>query len=44
MAFKVRSFALALALMLATAAHGQQKIAFGDLNQDTSLPVQVQAD
>jgi lipopolysaccharide export system protein LptA len=44
MAFKVRSFGLALALMLATAAHGQQKIAFGDLNQDTTLPVQVTAD
>ena len=44
MAFKDRSFALALALMLATAAHGQQKIAFGELDQDTSLPVQVQAD
>lgn len=44
MAFEVRSFGLALALMLATSAHAQQKIAFGELNQDTSLPVQVTAD
>lgn len=44
MTFTFRSFGLALALTLATAAGAQQKIAFGDLNQDTSLPVQVQAD
>ncbi|MBN8631935.1 MAG: LptA/OstA family protein [Rhodobacterales bacterium] len=44
MVFKVRSFGLALAVLLATAASAQQKIAFGDLNQDTSLPVEVQAD
>jgi hypothetical protein len=40
MAFKVRSLALALALHAGNAqAHGQQKIAFGGLNQDTTLPV-----
>ncbi len=44
MVFNVRSFGLVLALALATGASAQQKIAFGDLNQDTSLPVQVQAD
>lgn len=44
MVFNVRSFGLVLAVALATAASAQQKIAFGDLNQDTSLPVQVQAD
>ncbi len=43
MAFTLRSFATVLVL-LASAASAQQKIAFGDLNQDTSLPVQVQAD
>jgi lipopolysaccharide export system protein LptA len=43
MAFTLRSFALAL-LLPATAATAQQKIAFGDLNQDTTLPVQVSAD
>jgi lipopolysaccharide export system protein LptA len=43
MAFKLRSFAFAL-LLSATAATAQQKIAFGDLNQDTTLPVEVQAD
>jgi lipopolysaccharide export system protein LptA len=43
MAFTLRSFALAL-LVSATAATAQQKIAFGDLNQDTTLPVQVSAD
>jgi lipopolysaccharide export system protein LptA len=43
MAFILRSFAYAL-VFLASAAMAQQKIAFGDLNQDTSLPVQVQAD
>jgi lipopolysaccharide export system protein LptA len=43
MAFTLRSFALALVLS-ATAATAQQKIAFGDLNQDTTLPVEVQAD
>jgi lipopolysaccharide export system protein LptA len=44
MAFAVRSFGLALALLLATAAGAQQKIAFGDLEQDTTLPVEVSAD
>lgn len=45
MAFRVRSLGLAAGLLLlAAAATAQQKIAFGDLNQDTSLPVQVQAD
>jgi lipopolysaccharide export system protein LptA len=46
MAFSFRSFGLALGLaLLAGAALAQQaKIAFGDLNQDTSLPVEVQAD
>lgn len=44
MAFTVRNLALALALVLATSASAQQKIAFGDLNQDTTQPVQVQAD
>lgn len=43
MAFSLRSFGLAL-LLSATAAFAQQKIAFGDLNQDTTLPVQVAAD
>jgi lipopolysaccharide export system protein LptA len=45
MAFTLRSFGLAIGLaLLATAAPAQQKIAFGELNQDTSLPVQVTAD
>ncbi|KAF0116571.1 MAG: lipopolysaccharide export system protein LptA [Rhodobacteraceae bacterium] len=43
MAFTFRSFAFALVLS-ATAATAQQKIAFGDLKQDTTLPVEVQAD
>lgn len=43
MAFPLRSFALALVLT-ASAAIAQQKIAFGDLNQDTTLPVEVSAD
>lgn len=43
MAFTLRSFAFALVLS-ATAATAQQKIAFGDLKQDTTLPVEVQAD
>lgn len=43
MAFTLRSLALALTLS-ATAAFAQQKIAFGDLNQDTTLPVEVAAD
>jgi lipopolysaccharide export system protein LptA len=43
MAFRFGFLVLALALV-ATGAEAQQKIAFGDLNQDTSLPVQVQAD
>jgi lipopolysaccharide export system protein LptA len=45
MAFTLRSFGLAIGLaLLATAAPAQQKIAFGELNQDTTLPVQVTAD
>jgi lipopolysaccharide export system protein LptA len=45
MALKFGFLALA-ALVLAGASAGAQqaKIAFGDLNQDTTLPVQVQAD
>ena len=43
MAFSLRSFGLVLVLS-ATATFAQQKIAFGDLNQDTTLPVQVAAD
>jgi lipopolysaccharide export system protein LptA len=44
MGFRISSFGMALALGLATTATAQQKIAFGDLNQDTTLPVQGQAD
>ncbi len=45
MTFTLRSFALAFGLaLLAGGAAAQQKIAFGDLNQDTTLPVQVSAD
>jgi lipopolysaccharide export system protein LptA len=44
MAFLLRFFALLTALVLATEAPAQQSIAFGDLNQDTSLPVEVGAD
>ncbi|WP_334195228.1 LptA/OstA family protein [Pararhodobacter sp.] len=43
MAFKLGFLVLALALPAAPVG-AQQKIAFGELNQDTSLPVQVQAD
>lgn len=43
MAVTLRSFGLVL-LLSTTAAVAQQKIAFGDLNQDTTLPVQVAAD
>jgi lipopolysaccharide export system protein LptA len=43
MPFTLRSFALVLVLS-ATAAMAQQEIAFGDLTQDTSLPVEVSAD
>ncbi|MBL9074453.1 LptA/OstA family protein [Tabrizicola sp.] len=43
MAFRLGFLVLTLALAAAS-AEAQQKIAFGDLNQDTSLPVQVQAD
>lgn len=43
MAFRLGFLVLTLALA-AAGAEAQQKIAFGDLNQDTSLPVQVQAD
>lgn len=46
MAFPLRSFALVAALALSSgmALAQQAKIAFGELNQDTTLPVQVQAD
>lgn len=44
MAFRLGFLVLTLALAAAAGAEAQQKIAFGDLNQDTSLPVQVQAD
>jgi lipopolysaccharide export system protein LptA len=44
MAFLLRFFALLTALVLATESPAQQSIAFGDLNQDTSLPVEVGAD
>jgi lipopolysaccharide export system protein LptA len=43
MAFRLGFLVLTLALV-ASGADAQQKIAFGDLKQDTSLPVQVQAD
>lgn len=43
MAFRLGFLVLALALV-ATGVEAQQKIAFGDLNQDTTLPVQVSAD
>ncbi len=43
MAFRLGFLVLTLALA-ATTAGAQQKIAFGDLNQDTSQPVQVTAD
>jgi lipopolysaccharide export system protein LptA len=44
MAFKFGSPVLAALLLSGAAAAAQQKIAFGDLNQDTTQPVQVQAD
>jgi lipopolysaccharide export system protein LptA len=46
MKFKLRSFLLATGFALISAAVSAQeaKIAFGDLAQDTGLPVQVQAD
>lgn len=45
MAVTLRSLALVAGLaLLAPATNAQQKIAFGELNQDTSLPVEVQAD
>lgn len=44
MASPLRPLVVVLALTLATSAFGQQTIAFGDLNQDTTLPVEVQAD
>lgn len=44
MACPLRPLVVVLALTLATSAFGQQTIAFGDLNQDTTLPVEVQAD
>ena len=43
MAFRPGFLILALALM-APVAEAQQKIAFGELNQDTTQPVQVTAD
>ena len=43
MAFRLGFLVLTLALA-AAGAEAQQKIAFGELKQDTSLPVQVQAD
>jgi lipopolysaccharide export system protein LptA len=43
MAFRLGFLVLTLALAAAS-AEAQQKIAFGDLNQDTSQPVQVTAD
>ena len=43
MAFRLGFLVLTLALT-ASAAEAQQKIAFGDLNQDTTLPVQVASD
>jgi lipopolysaccharide export system protein LptA len=44
MAFPLRWVSLLMAAAFASMAFGQQTIAFGDLNQDTSLPVEVQAD
>jgi lipopolysaccharide export system protein LptA len=46
MAFKLGSLVLAtgVAFLAATAGAQEAKIAFGDLTQDTSLPVEVQAD
>ena len=43
MAFRLGLMVLTLALV-AAGAQAQQKIAFGELTQDTSLPVQVTAD
>ncbi|MFO1203376.1 MAG: lipopolysaccharide transport periplasmic protein LptA [Tabrizicola sp.] len=43
MAFRLGFLVLALALV-ASGVEAQQKIAFGDLNQDTTQPVQVSAD
>lgn len=43
MAFRLGFLVLSLALVAAS-AEAQQTIAFGDLNQDTTLPVQVTAD
>lgn len=45
MTFTLRFFVLAVGLaLLAGGVAAQQKIAFGDLDQDTTLPVQVSAD
>lgn len=45
MAFRLGSLVLAAGVFLLAAAHAQEaRIAFGELNQDTSLPVEVQAD
>jgi lipopolysaccharide export system protein LptA len=43
MAFRFGFLVLTVTLAAAS-AEAQQKIAFGDLNQDTTLPVEVQAD
>jgi lipopolysaccharide export system protein LptA len=43
MAFRLGFLVLSLSLVAAS-AEAQQEIAFGDLNQDTTLPVQVTAD
>ena len=44
MTFTVRSFGLVLGFaLLVGSAQAQQKIAFGELNQDTTLPVEVSA-
>lgn len=43
MAFRLGFLVLSLSLAAAS-AEAQQEIAFGDLNQDTTLPVQVTAD
>jgi lipopolysaccharide export system protein LptA len=39
-----RVFLVLVLTLSGVAADAQQKIAFGDLNQDTTLPVQVQSD
>lgn len=44
MGFKLRSLALALVLAASSAAAQEATIAFGALEQDTTLPVEVSAD